>query len=229
MTLADIALATLTFCSSARFVAYVLRFSKAIRDQSGAEAISFGTWCLFLISHASTMAYALVNNHHWMMAFMFLGNAIGCGAILFITAWKRAKHRSRSKFKTGIAAMPSVNSKRGLHPRASQPGFSLVAYFEMASDPKNRLQPGGKAGAALQIYRSAIYRHNPDVGSQSTDPIRFCLNMRRPVSACTNSFMFRALREVIVQAWKTKGLLGELMPVLRNFRYPPFALFSAAH
>jgi Flp pilus assembly protein TadB len=68
-----------------------------VRDQSGTQAISLGTWGLFFISHASAMAYALVNNEDWIMAFMFLANAIGCGAVLLITAWKRSQHRSRTR------------------------------------------------------------------------------------------------------------------------------------
>jgi hypothetical protein len=90
MMIADITLAAFTFCNSLRFAAYVPQITRAIRDQSGAEIISFGTWSLFLISDASTMAYALVNNEDWGLAFMFLGNVIGCSAILFIADWKRS-------------------------------------------------------------------------------------------------------------------------------------------
>ena len=95
MTIADITLAVFTLCNSLRVVAYVPQITKAVRDRGGAEAISFGTWGLFLVSHASAMAYALVNNQDWTMASMFLGNAFGCGAVLLIAAWKRSRHRSR--------------------------------------------------------------------------------------------------------------------------------------
>jgi hypothetical protein len=44
-----------------RFLAYFPQIAKAIKDRSGAEAISFGTWALFLASHASAMAYAIEN------------------------------------------------------------------------------------------------------------------------------------------------------------------------
>jgi hypothetical protein len=91
---ADVTLALFTFFNSLRFLAYVPQIAKAIRDQSGAEAISFGTWALFLASHASAMAYAIENQRDWTMASLFLGNALGCGAILAIAAWKRARHRS---------------------------------------------------------------------------------------------------------------------------------------
>lgn len=95
MTSAEVTLAVFTFFNSLRFLAYVPQIAKAARDQSGAEAISFGTWGLFLASHASAMAYAIENQGDWKMATLFLSNALGCGAILAIAAWKRSRHRSR--------------------------------------------------------------------------------------------------------------------------------------
>jgi len=62
MRIADITLAVFTFCNSLRFLAYVSQIARAMRDQGGAQAMSLGTWGLFLISHASAMAYALVNS-----------------------------------------------------------------------------------------------------------------------------------------------------------------------
>jgi PQ loop repeat len=95
MTVADITLAVFTLFNSLRFLAYVPQIAKAIRDQSGAEAISFGTWALFLVSHLSAMAYALVNQGDWTMASLFLSNALGCGIIILIAGIKRSRHRRR--------------------------------------------------------------------------------------------------------------------------------------
>jgi hypothetical protein len=95
MTIEDITLVAFTLCNSLRVVAYLPQIARAARDRSGAQALSFGTWGLFLVSHASAAAYALVNEHDWMMASVFLGNAAGCGAILLIAAWKRSRHRRR--------------------------------------------------------------------------------------------------------------------------------------
>jgi hypothetical protein len=108
MMIADITLAAFTFCNSLRFAAYVPQITRAIRDQSGAETISFGTWSLFLISHASTMAYALVNNEDWGLAFMFLGNVIGCSAILFIAGWKRSHYRNRTTLGVPVSSVPQA-------------------------------------------------------------------------------------------------------------------------
>lgn len=95
MPLADITLAVFTLCNTLRVLAYVPQITRAARDRSGAEAISFVTWGLFLLSNASAVAYALVNKQDWMMATVFLGNAAGCTTILLIGAWKRSRHRCR--------------------------------------------------------------------------------------------------------------------------------------
>jgi hypothetical protein len=95
MTIPDITLAAFTLCNSFRVLTYIPQIAKAARDGSGAEAISFSTWGLFLVSHGSAMAYAVVNKEDWTMASMFFGNAVGCGAILLIAAAKRIRYRRR--------------------------------------------------------------------------------------------------------------------------------------
>jgi hypothetical protein len=106
MRVADITLAVFTFFNSLRFLAYVPQIGRAIKDQGGAEAISFGTWALFLVSHASAMAYAIENQSDWTMACVFLGNALGCAIILVIAAYKRCRHR-RSRTAAAAAPIPS--------------------------------------------------------------------------------------------------------------------------
>lgn len=95
MTSADVTLTIFTLCSSLRVLAYVPQITRAAKDNSGAEAISFATWGLFLFSNVSAVAYALVNVQDWTMAAMFLCNAVGCATVLLIGAWKRSRHRSR--------------------------------------------------------------------------------------------------------------------------------------
>ena len=105
MTVADATLAAFTVFNGLRFLAYVPQIVKAIKDQSGAEAISFGTWSLFLASHASALAYAIENQGDWKMASVFLSNALGCGMILVIAAWKRSRHRQAKVGRAQAAAM----------------------------------------------------------------------------------------------------------------------------
>jgi hypothetical protein len=100
VTIADITLAAFTLCNSLRVLAYLPQIARAARDRGGAQAVSCGTWGLFLLSHASALAYAVVNTGDWMMASMFLGNAAGCAAILLIAACKRSRHRSRTTQRT---------------------------------------------------------------------------------------------------------------------------------
>jgi hypothetical protein len=95
MTPADFTLIAFTLCNSLRILAYVPQITRAARDRSGAEAISFTTWGLFLFSNISAVAYALVNARDWTMAALFMGNAVGCTMILLIGFWKRSRHRGR--------------------------------------------------------------------------------------------------------------------------------------
>lgn len=97
MTVAEITLAVFTLFNSLRFLAYIPQIVTAIRDQSGAAAISFGTWSLFLASHLSAMAYAIENQGDWTMASLFLSNALGCGIIILIAGWKRSRYRLRAR------------------------------------------------------------------------------------------------------------------------------------
>lgn len=96
MTAAEITLAVFTLCNSLRVIAYVPQITKAATDQSGAQAISFATWSLFLLSNISALAYALVNKDDWTLATMFFANAVGCTAIIAIGAWKRCRYRARA-------------------------------------------------------------------------------------------------------------------------------------
>jgi hypothetical protein len=94
MAIADVTLAIFTVVNSLRFLAYVPQIVRTIRDQSGAEAISLGTWSLFFFSHSSGMAYAIENQGDWTMAGLFLGNALGSGAVLTIAIWKRSRGKA---------------------------------------------------------------------------------------------------------------------------------------
>jgi hypothetical protein len=57
--------------TSLRFLAYIPQIIKAIIE-SGAEAISFWTWGLFLAANAPAIAYAVENKQDWTTAFMLV-------------------------------------------------------------------------------------------------------------------------------------------------------------
>ena len=139
MTVADITLAVFTLFNSLRFLAYVPQIAKALKDKSGAEAISFGTWALFLISHLSAMAYAIVNQSDWAMAILFLSNAVGCAVIIAIAGWKRSRHRrpqSVAVAADGIA----------------------VAFAEYPCGPRNGVSRYDRGG--LRHARESAMRHH---------------------------------------------------------------------
>src|SRR5262245_10648976 len=109
MTISDITLGIFTLFNSLRFLAYLPQIARAMKDRSGAEAISFGTWTLFLFSHISAAAYAIENQRDWTMATLFLGNALGSGVVLLIAVWKRSRHRQKSRADTILCkTYPSV-------------------------------------------------------------------------------------------------------------------------
>ena len=112
MSAADITLLVFTLCNGLRVLAYAPQIAKAAKDNSGAQAISFATWGLFLFANVSAVAYALINKEDWMMAAMFIGNAAGCTAILLIAAWKRAVHRGRSAEQTSHEASRTAEIPR---------------------------------------------------------------------------------------------------------------------
>lgn len=88
--------------NSIRVLAYLPQILKASRDENGATAISFVTWGLFLISHVTTVAYALVILADLVMALIFFGNAMACLTILLIVATKRKRHlQANLNEKTG--------------------------------------------------------------------------------------------------------------------------------
>jgi len=119
MTVADITLAVFTFFNTLRFLAYIPQIAKAMRDQAGAQAISLGTWGLFLVSHLSAMAYALENQGDWSMATLFLSNALGCGLIILIAAVKRVHYKRQIVPAWGMAGDD--------HCFGNLPGFSAEA------------------------------------------------------------------------------------------------------
>lgn len=89
MPLSDLTMLIFTACNSLRFFAYIPQLVSIARDDTGCAAISYATWGMFLIAHASAVAYALVNVNDSHMAVIFAGNAACCLAILILAGLKR--------------------------------------------------------------------------------------------------------------------------------------------
>jgi hypothetical protein len=84
-----------TVMNTLRILAYVPQMLKAAQDANGASAISYATWTLFLISHLTTIAYALVGLGDLVMALVFAANTLACLAIISITWVKRRRFGAR--------------------------------------------------------------------------------------------------------------------------------------
>lgn len=95
--LEDVTLALFTACNSVRMFAYLSQIRSAARDTNGASAISCTTWGVFLVTNISTIAYAVINRHDFIMATCFAGNALCCIVILAIVFYKRRRARCRGE------------------------------------------------------------------------------------------------------------------------------------
>jgi hypothetical protein len=89
MTLADYSIKAFALMNGGRAVAYFPQMIRIYRDPHGATAVSLMTWTLFAAANAATVCYALTVTDDRIMATVFALNAIGCGAIAGLTAFKR--------------------------------------------------------------------------------------------------------------------------------------------
>jgi hypothetical protein len=104
-------LGAFTVMNSLRVLAYVPQMLKAARDENGASAVSYSTWTLFLMSHLTTIAYALVCPGDVVMALIFLANAVACLTIIAITFLKRRRYAARLR-ATSTVPMLAARSHR---------------------------------------------------------------------------------------------------------------------
>jgi uncharacterized protein with PQ loop repeat len=107
MALEDLTMALFTACNVIRVVAYVPQIYRAATDKNGASAISYTTWTLFLIAHASTVVYALVNRADWNLAACFAVNAVCCIAILAVAHLNRRGYLNQGVAKSALSATAS--------------------------------------------------------------------------------------------------------------------------
>jgi len=78
--------------NSLRILAYVPQMLTAAKDVNGASGISCSTWALFLVSHLTTIIYAIVCLKDFVTALIFSGNALACLAVITITFIKRRRY-----------------------------------------------------------------------------------------------------------------------------------------
>jgi len=89
MHLNDAVIVAFSMVNTFRVIAYVPQILRILRDGTGAHAVAISTWMLFLISHLTTVAYAVVVAEDLRMAAIFAANAACCAAIVVLAHWKR--------------------------------------------------------------------------------------------------------------------------------------------
>ena len=105
MTLADYSLAAFALLNGGRTVAYVPQMVRVYRDPHGATAVSLTTWLLFAAANIATVAYALAVADDRLVAFVFGLNAVGCLAIVALTAIMRARATQRAMLAAQVASL----------------------------------------------------------------------------------------------------------------------------
>jgi hypothetical protein len=85
----EITLAIFYIFNLLRICAYLPQILRVALDDDGAKAISYTTWSVWIGANGSTAAYALVIIPNWTLFAVNVVNAVGCAAVVVLTAWKR--------------------------------------------------------------------------------------------------------------------------------------------
>ncbi len=144
MTLAEYSMTAFALMNGGRVVAYFPQMVRVYRDPHGAAAVSLMTWALFAAANVTTVCYALTVTDDRVIAAVFSLNAIGCLAIVGLTAFKRI----------GVVPSRAVLWHRIASLRQSQ---NLPAIAVFADD---RSPPGGRDGSPSARHRDDMIRYD---------------------------------------------------------------------
>ncbi len=90
MTMIDAIGLAFGFFNLLRLVSYLPQIVVVARDQSGATAISFSCWTIWICANASTGLYAWVTLGDASLAVISAFNAACCLVVLLLAVYKRA-------------------------------------------------------------------------------------------------------------------------------------------
>ncbi|MCO5092697.1 hypothetical protein [Bosea sp. (in: a-proteobacteria)] len=99
MTTADAAFYLFSFFNVLRVFSYLPQIVRVARDSTGAAAISYWTWGLWVAANTSTAAYALTSLGDVPLAAINMMNSLCCGIVIGLTAFKR--HRLSRSCRSG--------------------------------------------------------------------------------------------------------------------------------
>lgn len=110
MTLSEASLLAFTAFTGLRLVvSYLPQICKVARDRNGASAISYATWTLWTGCNLSTGLYALVNLSDRLLAAASVLYALGCLAVIVLTAAKRRRASTlRARVEMNAYTAPSA-------------------------------------------------------------------------------------------------------------------------
>jgi len=81
--------------SAIRMVSYVPQILRIAQDCSGATAISYSTWSIWLGANITMALHAAINLNDVWLAFVTASYGICCAIVIALTAFKRMAHRRR--------------------------------------------------------------------------------------------------------------------------------------
>ncbi|HRD75193.1 MAG TPA: hypothetical protein PK264_04540 [Hyphomicrobiaceae bacterium] len=85
----DVTLALFTAVNLIRVFSYLPQIRCIARDTTGATCISYTTWAMWVLGHATTLLYAIVNLGDPVLATVSTINMTCCLTVIALTAWKR--------------------------------------------------------------------------------------------------------------------------------------------
>lgn len=86
----EIAIALFGLFGTIKIIGYLLQIARIATDPGPAAGVSMMAWTIFGMSHASTVAYALLAMHDWRMAALFAANVLCCVTIVVLLWLKRS-------------------------------------------------------------------------------------------------------------------------------------------
>jgi hypothetical protein len=81
--------------SAIRMVSYVPQIVRIAQDCSGAAAISYATWLIWLGANVTTALHAAINLHDMWLTFVTGSYGVCCAIVIALTMFKRMAHRRR--------------------------------------------------------------------------------------------------------------------------------------
>ena len=97
MDMPEITLAMFSIFNVLRIVSYLPQIIRDAADDEGAKAISYSTWCIWIGANTTTAAYAVVNITDVALFLISTLNALGCVAVVGLTAVKRYRLATGSR------------------------------------------------------------------------------------------------------------------------------------